>query len=202
MTDFEHVDFDEALGLLPNGQLNVVDPDDLDLFDWDPEKHPRVPAGSPDGGQFGSIEGGKIGDLERHTAMRDYTEKELDWEYEREYKVYSKPHFPDAFTSRADFQAKYDAAPLRHLSVEQLRDLGNSMAISGLNRGDDWVHKTFSHRRDSARILGDLSGGKTAPPIVLKRGNRLHLMAGQTRLAAGLSRGISVPVKLINVGKE
>lgn len=55
MADFEHVDFGDALGLLPNGTLNVVSEDDLDLFDaWDPEKHPRNPAGSAEGGEFAS----------------------------------------------------------------------------------------------------------------------------------------------------
>lgn len=166
---------------------------------FDPTKHPRHPKGSAQGGEFASVQGGQIGDLERHTAMRDYTEKELDWEYEREYKVYSKPHFPTAFSSRADFQEQYDRAPLRHLTLEELRNLGNSMAASGYKKGEAWVHKTFSHRRDTKRILDDMKNKRTAPPIILQRGGKLWLMAGQTRLATGLALGRSIPAKVIPI---
>ena len=158
--------------------------------------------GSPTEKQIASLPSGKIGELERHTAMRDYAPKELDWEYDREYGVYMKGRFPDAFTSRDDFQAKYDAAPLEHLSIGELRGLGNSMAASGLNKGEKWVHQTFGHRRDATRILKDLKTGKTAPPIVLKANGKLTLMAGQTRLAAGLALGRSVPVKIISVQRK
>jgi ParB-like chromosome segregation protein Spo0J len=150
--------------------------------------HPRAT-----NGQFGS--GGS-------PKMRDYAPKELDWEYDVEYKKYSRPLFPKAFSSREDFQKKYDAAPTRPLNEQEFRKLGNSMASSGIGKSEDWVHKTFSHRRDSARILKDLKEGETAPPIVLQHGKHLHLMAGQTRLAAGAALGISVPVKVINVGPE
>ena len=131
--------------------------------------------------------------------MRDYSPKELDWEYDVEYLKYSKPAFPNAFSSREDFEQKLDAAPLVHLSDEQMRTLGNSMAYQAKNKGEAWLHKTFSHRRDSKRIVDTLKNGETAPPIVLKSGNKLHLMAGQTRLAAGLAIGKQVPAKVIDV---
>lgn len=154
------------------------------------------------GNQYTDIAGGPIGNLERHTAMRDYTPKELDWEYNREYMVYAKPSFPSAFSSREDFQRQYDAAPLVHLDEGQLRSLNNSMAATGLGKNEAWVHSTFGHRRDTGRILTAMKEGKTAPPIVLKNGNSMFLMAGQTRLAAGMALGRSIPVKLIDVSKS
>lgn len=166
------------------------------LFD----EQARVPAGQPGGGEFAGSGGGeKIGNLEKHGAMREYTAKELDWEYNREYLVYSKPIFPEAFKSREDFQKQYEAAPIVHLSEQQLRALGNSMAAGGLGKNEAWVHQTFGHRRDSKAIIKELKSGKTAPPIVLQHGDKMRLMAGQTRLAAGMALGKSVPVKLIKV---
>jgi phage-related protein (TIGR01555 family) len=178
--------------------------------EFDESKHPR------DGGKFTSgsgssgssattVKGGKdLGKLKSHPPekMRDYTPKELDWEYGTEYLKYSKPRFPDAFASREDFQAKYDAAPVEPLSEKELKQLGNSMAAQGLGQNEKWIHDTFSHRRDSARIIKEMKEGKTAPPIILKKDGKLHLMAGQTRLATGAALGISVPAKIIDVSKK
>jgi hypothetical protein len=133
--------------------------------------------------------------------VRDYTPKELDWEYNVEYGKYTKPKFPNAFTSRDDFQQQYDAAPLRPLTTQEVKGLGNSMAASGIGKDAQWVHDTFGHRRDTKRILGELNTG-TAPPIVLKDGDKLHLMAGQTRIAAGLAMGRPLAVKIIDVGQK
>lgn len=180
----------------------------MDSSTFNESDHPR-----DNDGKFGSGGGGgtqpnataavprNLGSLKAHPSekMREYTPKELDWEYEVEYKKYSQPVFPNAFHSREDFQKKYDAAPLVALSDTELKSLGNSMAASGLGKNENWVHATFSHRRDSARILKDMKEGRTAPPIVLKHGNKLRLMAGQTRLAAGAALGISVPTKVIDV---
>ena len=132
-------------------------------------------------------------------GMREYAPKELDWEYEREYKVYAQPSFPDAFTSREDFQRKYDAAPLVHLSERELRQLDNSMAASAIGKDVDWLHETFGFRRDVGRILKQMEENALAPPIVLNSGGRHFLMAGQTRIAVGLATGRIVPVKLIDV---
>lgn len=158
-------------------------------------KHPRG-----EGGRFGHGAGG----LRPHPVgkMRDYTPKELDWEHGVEYEKYSKPSFPHAFQDRADFDQKLAAAPLVHLTDEQLHKLGNSMAASGVGRSETWAHRTFGHRRDVKRIVEALKNGKTAPPIVLKSGNHLHLMAGQTRLATGAALGVHVPVKLVDVGPK
>ena len=180
---------------------------------FEESKHPRA-----NNGQFGAGGAGKktasnsgssqskedLGGLEPHpeSKMREYTAKELDWEYDVEYLKYAKSEFPGAFSSREDFQKKYDDAPLVHLSDKELATLGNSMAYAGKNKGEEWVHKTFSHRRDSKRILHEMKNEKTAPPIILKRDGRLRLMAGQTRLATGLALGMSVPAKIIDVTKK
>lgn len=130
---------------------------------------------------------------------RDYTPKELDWEYEVEYLKYSRPSFPIAFASRGEFQAAFDAAPLVTLVDDDLRNVRNSMAYLAKGRNETWLQGTFSHRRDVDRIVRDLREGETAPPILLRDENGLWLMAGQTRLACGLALGIDVPVKVIQL---
>jgi hypothetical protein len=181
-----------------------------DATPFDEGKHPR--AGN---GEFGSGAGGgaaapgkgkgasKSGDLTKHPAekMRDYTASELDWEYEVEYLKYSKGAFPDAFSSREDFDKKLKAAPLVYLTNDEMDKLGNSMAAAGRGKGEQWVHDTFSHRRDSKRIVDEMKNGKTSAPIILKDGNKMRLMAGQTRLATGQALGIQVPAKVIDVTK-
>lgn len=131
--------------------------------------------------------------------IRDYTPAELDWEYGTEYLKYSRPAFPHAFRDRSDFQDQYDAAPLRHLSDPEFYALRNSMACTGVGRGEQWIHDRFSHRRDTAKIIAGLSAGIIPPPIILKHRNGLHLMSGQTRLAAGAAVGLAVPAKVIEV---
>jgi len=131
--------------------------------------------------------------------MRDYTPSELDWEYGTEYLKYSRPAFPRAFRSREDFQAEYDAAPLCHLTEKELFNLGNSMACTAVGRSEQWIHDRFSHRRDTVKILAGLRAGTVPPPIVLQHERGMHLMSGQTRLAAGLALGLIVPAKVIRV---
>jgi hypothetical protein len=133
------------------------------------------------------------------TPMRDYTATEMDWEYNVEYLKYSFNGFPNAFASREDFQAQYDAAPCRVLTQAELYALDNSMAYSGYGRSERWVRATFSRRRDVDRVMTQLRSGTYCPPIILERNGRLHLMAGQTRLATGAALGIPVNVKIISV---
>lgn len=131
--------------------------------------------------------------------MRDYTTTEMNWEYEVEYKKYSFDRFPTAFASRHDFQAQYDAAQCRPLTDGEFANLGNSMAYSGKGRDEAWVRRTFSHRRDVDRVMTQLRTGEYCPPIILERNGRLHLMAGQTRLATAAALGIVINVKIISV---
>jgi hypothetical protein len=146
--------------------------------------------------------GSHIGPLEKHTSLREYTPSEMDWEYDREYMRYTRPSFPDAFASREDFQAQYDAAPIVHLSLEELHNLGNSMASAAYGRDRDWMEEEFGHRRDVGRIYDQMEEGGIPPPIVLQHETGLHLMAGQTRLAAALAVGKTMPVKLIPVTRK
>lgn len=131
--------------------------------------------------------------------MRDYTPIEMDWEYEVEYRKYSFGRFPTAFASRDDFQTQYDAAPCRELTPDEFVRLGNSMAASGLGKDEEWVRRTFSHRRDVDRVMTQLRTSEYCPPIVLEYRGALHLMAGQTRLATGAALGIPVMCKIISV---
>ena len=148
--------------------------------------------------------GSHIGPLEKHTNLREYTPKEMDWEYDREYMRYTRPSFPDAFASREDFQAQYDAAPIVHLSLEELHNLGNSMASAAYGQPSprEWMEEEFGHRRDVGRIYRQMEGAGIPPPIVLAHETGLHLMAGQTRLAAALAEGKTMPVKLIPVQRK
>jgi len=131
--------------------------------------------------------------------MRDYTPAEMDWEYTVEYLKYSFNRFPLAFASREDFQAQYDAAQCRQLTLAEFQQLGNSMAASGLGKDEKWVRKTFSHRRDVDRVMTQLRTGEYCPPIILEQNGHLHLMAGQTRLATAAALGIPINVKIISV---
>lgn len=131
--------------------------------------------------------------------MRSYTTTEMDWEYNVEYLKYSLPSFPNAFINRKHFDASYDEAVCRELTGEELANLGNSMAYAGKGRDEAWVRRTFSHRRDVDRVMTQLRSGEYCPPIILERNGRLHLMAGQTRLATAAALGIAINVKIISV---
>lgn len=155
--------------------------------------------------------------LENHPKekMRDYTPSELDWEYNKEYLEYGKHALPDnAFTSRGDFQQKFDAAPLVHLSKRDFMNLNYSTAMSYLAMGADKggpqalgrLQDSFGHRRDVGRIKTDLLEGQTAPPIVVRwedeyGDTQTRLLAGNTRLSVGAAHGLNVPVKMIDLRK-
>lgn len=134
--------------------------------------------------------------------MREYTPKELDWEYHREYEKYTKPVFPHAFKSREHFQQEYDKAPLTHLTHHELKHLDYSTAGSVLDHKGhkmNYVRNVIGTRRDVNRIESDFIHGSTAPPIVLKHSRGLRIMSGNTRLMVGAAYNSSVPVKLIDI---
>jgi hypothetical protein len=113
--------------------------------------------------------------------------------------------FPKAFKSREHFQKEYDKAPLRHMTRGEINNLGNShlpsiaMDRRDTNHKEQVVRNIIGKRRDVTRILHDIHHGKTAPPIILKHKNGLHLMAGNTRLIAGAAHNINIPAKIIHV---
>lgn len=139
--------------------------------------------------------------------MREYTPKELDWEYNTEYGKYAKSEFPDAFASRQDFQAKYDGAPLRHLTQKELHGLGYSTVGGILKHQGTKEEKVqavldqIGSRRDVPAIMKAIEEGQTAPPIVLKHEGGLRLLGGNTRLLSAAALGKSLPVKVIDVRK-
>lgn len=128
--------------------------------------------------------------------MRNYTPKELDWEYDREYLVYARPIFPDAFTSREDFQRKFDDAPF--VSYHSLLRVGN---FSGPFRTVNEVKLAMSHRRDVDRIIDGITAGTLPPPIILKSFCHYHLMSGNTRLAVASAMGAQIDCKVIDAGR-
>lgn len=142
------------------------------------------------------------------SAMREYSPSELDWEYGTEYEKYTKPiaGFEDAFKDRADFQRKYDAAPLRHLTARQLENLdyGTVGPVIRAKPGVDkmsMVRDMIGTRRDVEGIRKGIESGTTAPPIVLIHENGLRLLGGNTRLMTGVALGKSIPVKMIDLRK-
>lgn len=187
---------------------------------WEEGKHPRAAngqfgSGGGSSGKTGEAGGSKSGTaptgpsgLSNHSTekMREYTPKELDWEFKTEYGKYSKSFAPNAFKSREDFQAKYDATPLTHLDQTQLDNLTNTMGLKGMAEGKytkeqklAYADELMGYRRDVKRIADELENGKTAPPIILKKDDQLRLMAGNTRLMTGAALGLNVPVKIIDV---
>ena len=189
--------------------------------EWKEGDHPRAPDGKfGSGGGSTGASSEKAGGSKTQTAasgpsgltnhslekMREYTPKELDWEYGTEYQKYSKSFAPKAFTSREDFQAKYDATPLSHLDQDQFDNLTNTMGLKRMAEGNytkeqklKYADEMMSYRRDVKRIADELENGTTAPPIILKKDGQLRLMAGNTRLMTGAALGINVPVKIIDV---
>jgi hypothetical protein len=137
--------------------------------------------------------------------MRDYDEKEMDWEYKTEYEKYSKPSFPKAFKDRDHFQSEYIKAPLRHLSHEEIHSLGNSNVSDILKTPGTKAAKTLAvrhligTRRNVNKIWKGIHKGKTAPPIILKHSKGLHLMAGNTRFVCGAAHGLNIPAKVIDI---
>lgn len=133
--------------------------------------------------------------------MRDYTDAEFPWEY-REYTKYAKPHFPKAFDSADHFKKKYDEAPMRHLSHDELHNLDYSTASSWMHKSDTKkteAHETFEHHRDLSRIYDQMHHGKMPPPIVLKHSKGLRILGGNTRLSLGLAHDKNIPVKVVDI---
>lgn len=134
--------------------------------------------------------------------MREYTLKEMDWEYNREYEKYAKPFFPNAFDSREHYQKKYDASPLRHLSKDEFMNLDYCTAPGVIHHQGDkmsYVKNEIGDRRNVDEIHKNIISGKTAPPIVLKHSKGIRLMAGNTRLLTGAAIGYNIPVKVIDI---
>lgn len=137
--------------------------------------------------------------------MGPETKEGMDWEYEREYKVYTKSRFPHAFKSREHFQQEYDKTPLRHLTHHEAMNLGNSNLASVIaHKGDKekYVRDIIGKRRDVSAIKDRIHNGITTPPIILQHDNGLHLMAGNTRLITGASQGVHIPAKIIDIRKN
>lgn len=127
--------------------------------------------------------------------MREYTDTELRWEYEREYLVYSKPQFPDAFVSYDDFIRQYNAADI--MSSACFTALSN---WTGRMHSIDACYGAFSHRRDVTAIIIGIKAGNVPPPIILKAwGWRYHLMSGNTRLSIASTLMIPIDCKIIEV---
>lgn len=186
---------------------------------WNEGDHPRGAGGKfGSGGSAGAGKaspatkgGGEVKGLKNHPLdkMRDYTPTELDWEYGTEYEKYSKSFAPDAFSSREDFQKKYDATPLTTLSDKEFHDLENTTGLSGIATFNapeagkiKHVKSIIGARRDVNRIIDDMDNGKTAPPIILKKDGELRLMAGNTRLITAAAKGINLPVKVMDVSEK
>src|SRR5690606_34436830 len=137
------------------------------------------------------------GGLKKHplSKMREYTDAEFPWEH-REYTVHSYHRFPNTFRDADHFKQEYDKAPLKHLSHDELMNLGNSTVSSFLNKGESRADKIaradhmFDGHRDLDRIKEHLRT-KVAPPIVLKHSKGHWILGGNTRLSMAAAHGIN-----------
>lgn len=218
--DPEEVDFEDG------------EDDIYSLLDGYDPNQPRDPEGTETGGQFASGASatnvaeaqaqskGRSKDewlkqvgIDRHyrlVALSDYpidrmvleSDKGLDWEYNKEYLVYGKSSMPNAFADIDDFKKRYADAPIKHLTVDEWK----KMEYLGFNPNEPpslrEVIGQHSHRRDVARLANLIRHGGVPPAIVLTRGNRVRLLAGNTRLSTAAAMGYNLPVKLINVTNE
>ena len=141
--------------------------------------------------------------------MTDEGDKGLEWEFKKEYHQYGGHAWVqgkggNTIKDQADFNQRYKEAPLTYLSDDEYDNLGyttvNMKKLPTFNEVN--AHSGtygIGHRRDPKAIRDRFFNGVTTPPIVLKSGNTLRLMAGQSRIWTGLASGIRVPVKIIDV---
>jgi hypothetical protein len=166
--------------------------------DWDEGKHPREPAGSSTGGQFGSGGGGES-EAEAPSAANDYglSTKEkadlkvfgggikVDWKNKAEY---------DALRSSKDFGETLDKLPkqtgtfyrgmvLSKKEAEQFSSVGSAITIA--------KHSFASPQRDYAKAFTQLQilrGAKGAVPIVMSIKNANAIAFGKAGYGASKNR--------------
>jgi hypothetical protein len=143
--------------------------------------------------------------LEPHPIekMREPTEPELRWEYDREYGVYAQPEYHGAFKDWEDFKNRYNKAPLTHIPDQEHHNINYSSASGVLNTPPQHrmqtVKQIIGKRRDVDKIADGIQNGKIPPPIYLRRNGRLRILAGNTRTITGIALGKSIPSKIIDV---
>jgi 8-oxo-dGTP pyrophosphatase MutT (NUDIX family) len=143
-------------------------------------------------------------DMPAH-KMVDEGDAGLEWEYKKEYHQYGGDNWVKSvggtrITDQADFNKKYKDAPLTYLTNDQYDNLGyTSVNTKKLPTFNEIAPGLIQRNRDPKAIRDRMFNGVTTPPIVLKHGNTYRLMAGQSRIWTGLSAGIRVPVKVIDV---
>lgn len=181
------------------GNSGDFDPKDPDITkDWDEGKHPREPAGSSTGGQFGSGGGGES-EAETPSAANDYglSTKEkadlkvfgggikVDWKNKAEY---------DALRSSKDFGETLDKLPkqtgtfyrgmvIPKKEAEQFVSVGGTITIA--------KHSFASPQRDYAKSFAQLQilrGAKGSIPIVMSIKNANAVAFGKAGYGASKNR--------------
>jgi hypothetical protein len=136
--------------------------------------------------------------------MRNQTASELGSESgEYFHNKVTKSKFPGAFKDKHDFVDKVGNAPVRHLTNNELHTLDNSDVGDVLNHPNPPEHAerlAKDYGRDIHSVYRGIEHGKIPHPIVLKHGNQLHLLGGNTRLMAGAAKGRNIPAKVVDVG--
>jgi ADP-ribose pyrophosphatase YjhB (NUDIX family) len=136
--------------------------------------------------------------------MVDEGDKGLEWEFKKEYHTYGghawvQSKGGNTIKDQADFNQRYKEAPLTYLTNDEYDGLQYTSVNTKKLMTYDEVYQKLHLRRDPKAIRDRFYNGVTTPPIVLKSGNTLRLMAGQSRIWTGLASGIRVPVKIIDV---
>lgn len=176
---------------------------------FEEEKHARRSKGDPRGGQFAPKAINEdvryqASQLKKHPLdlMKDEVGDALKWEYEREYLRYGQGAMPGAFRDWADFEQRYHATPMTYLTNDEYDNLEyTSINMERLPTMKE-VRRFIGGRRDVDRIRNTMLEGITTPPIVMRRGERLRLLGGQTRIFVGFANGIRLPVKVIDVTEK
>jgi len=134
------------------------------------------------------------------TRMADEGDAGLEWEYKKEYIQYGGQNWAPGIKDQADFNKRYKAAPLTYLTDDEYNHLGyTSVNTSKLPTFAGVAPGLKQRNRDPEGIRERMRTGVTTPPIVLRKGGQLRLMAGQSRIWIGLATGYRVPVKILEV---
>lgn len=140
------------------------------------------------------------------SKIRKYTDTELRHEAEEYFgNQVTKKAFPDLFKTQKEF-----ADLIRHLQYVYLtdaiwRNMVNTDAdviLQAADKFDTAGRLAKQYHKDILSVFNGLMYGKLPPPIVIRKDNRYHLMAGNTRIMAAIAVGYNMPVYVIEVKKK
>lgn len=136
--------------------------------------------------------------------IREYSNSELE-EETGEYFENDKTQerLPNAFKNKNQLKKKIKDSKTRALTKEDLLKLDNSDVGDVLSKRDklEYAKKLASnYDRDIDSIIDAImSGTPLPPPIVIKEGDSLYLLSGNTRLMASVALNADLPCKIVDI---